>query len=626
MAYGLYDCDAYVYTPNIYQPDYVDALIEICKTHKIDLIIPGMDDEAHIFARNIHKFDAAGIKVIVAGEALLDLCRDKEKMSNELNKIANVFVKSFDKDGFIKALEVGDINYPAIAKPRGGFASRGIEIINSASDISRITDTHIVQELAVPHKGDPECGFYDRQLKKNINPQVAELSIHLVADQQGEIIGRTMTYNKLNNGVPIEIIPYENEAIWAEIFKLYPTFKELGLKGPFNLQGRLTDNGLKLFEMNARFTGITGLRAYMGFNEVEACLAEWLGLRKANTPLTLNPKRFGIRQTADKSVSSDRNPEVAKLYEQLNGAGRPAAKTLLITGATGYLGRNLIDSLIANNEPFNIWALVRNKEKAKEILPDTVLCFDEQDIALGALAWGNVDILLHAGFARPHCSLAEIAESLRFTTELFSKAIANQVASIINISSQSVYGQASLPPWTEQSIVAPESVYGTAKYASELLLAGAAKQHPHLRHTSIRLGTVAGGAKGLLPTDVISKLVAKAIKSEPINIVGGKQEMERIDVRDAVSGVIAVLKTSDSIWKPVYNLGSAQPISLIELAEQITEVVAAEKNIARSEILVEEKEIRQAFGLSTDAFCTDFNWKPAYSYKDMIRSVIEFVG
>jgi hypothetical protein len=35
-------------------------------------------------------------------------------------------------------------------------------------------------------------------------------------------------------------------------------------------------DGFKIFEMNARFTGITGLRALMGFNEVAICIEKWL--------------------------------------------------------------------------------------------------------------------------------------------------------------------------------------------------------------------------------------------------------------------------------------------------------------------------------------------------------------
>ena len=53
--------------------------------------------------------------------------------------------------------------------------------------------------------------------------------------------------------MPIEITPYENST-YGEIDKLLPVLKEFGHRGPLNIQGRLTDQGLKLFEMNARFT------------------------------------------------------------------------------------------------------------------------------------------------------------------------------------------------------------------------------------------------------------------------------------------------------------------------------------------------------------------------------------
>ena len=42
-------------------------------------------------------------------------------------------------------------------------------------------------------------------------------------------------------------------------------------RGPINLQGRITPAGLMFFEMNPRFTGITGNRSQFGFNERSPC-------------------------------------------------------------------------------------------------------------------------------------------------------------------------------------------------------------------------------------------------------------------------------------------------------------------------------------------------------------------
>ena len=82
------------------------------------------------------------------------------------------------------------------------------------------------------------------------NEQVSEISIQIVADFHGEVIGTMISQNKLKNGIPIEIFPLKNESIEHEINKLLPFLKRLGLKGPINFQGRLTDDGLKLFEIN----------------------------------------------------------------------------------------------------------------------------------------------------------------------------------------------------------------------------------------------------------------------------------------------------------------------------------------------------------------------------------------
>ena len=52
FAYGAYDCDELDYTPSIYSDNYIDDLIRKCKDHKVDLLIPSLDDEILFFANN----------------------------------------------------------------------------------------------------------------------------------------------------------------------------------------------------------------------------------------------------------------------------------------------------------------------------------------------------------------------------------------------------------------------------------------------------------------------------------------------------------------------------------------------------------------------------------------------
>ena len=588
FGYGAYDCDLYDYTPNIYAPDYIERLIEKCQEYQIDLLIPGLDDETLFIARNIDKFNSAGIKTICSRESLIAVCRDKQRLGTEFTSIADVFVKNFDRETLEDGLSSGKIHFPLIAKPRSGFASREISVINSSEDLANVSKDHLIQELLLPRRDYPNYDNYMQALADNRNLQISEISIQLVYAPEGELMGRMASYNKLLNGVPIEILPFESEEVWSVIDRLTPALLKLGLRGPLNIQGRLTEQGLKLFEMNPRFTGITGLRALMGFNEVEACVKEWLGIDRGRNKLILNFNRFGMRQTADKVVPVERNMKVAALFKGINGALVKKKKTLFITGSCGYLGQNLIDKLLElNSDTFEIWAFDRDKNRMQQQFGDRLqFCFDRGDLLNGRVPLGNIDILLHCGFARPHYGNVQIADSLAFTMELFTRAAAHQVPAIINISSQSVYGLETEPPWTENTPVAPAQVYAQAKYASELFLKSLKTINNQLSFSSLRLAALAGGAPGLAEVDFLPKIVRQAYEGKSIHVVNGSQQMERLDLRDAQSALLAMLCSDPTIWRPVYNIGSGKVYQLLEIVRKVVEISSRHNGGILSDVVI----------------------------------------
>ena len=67
-AFGMYDCDEFQMTTSIYNDKYVPELIEKCLTSKVDLLIPGLDDELVIFSDHIDEFQNSGIKVLLPGK------------------------------------------------------------------------------------------------------------------------------------------------------------------------------------------------------------------------------------------------------------------------------------------------------------------------------------------------------------------------------------------------------------------------------------------------------------------------------------------------------------------------------------------------------------------------------
>ena len=616
MAFGLYDCDEQILVPKITSESYVENIIAVCKAHSIHLIIPGTDDEVQLFSQHEKDFLDKNIKVIVAEASFLDLVRDKVNANNVLSAYSDIFVKGYYTiEDFKKDLKQGKVNYPVIAKPNSGSGSLGVFIINNEEDLSKVTSKHSIQELAMPNKQDENHKNFIEAVNSGRNLQASEFSIHIVTNKEGDLIGKMVSKNRLKLGVPVEIVPVQSEEIWYEIDKLIPVFKSMGLKGPLNIQGRMTDNGLKIFEMNARFTGITGLRSQMGFNEVDACIRSWLDIGDSDIALQCNTNVIGLRQTLNKVVTKDKS---------LLEFNTTSEKHLLLTGATGYLGRNLIDTLLESRAPYKIWALVRDKKRAKLVLPNAIVLYDEQDVLSGKLSLGLVDTLLHLGFARPHKSNVEIAESLEFTARLFRNAVDNNIPNIINISSQSVYGQANLPPWTESTPVSPNSPYATAKYTSEVILNELTIQSKQINATSIRMAGLTGGQKGLVNVDLVSRFVKQIKNAEDLNLVGGTQIIERLDVRDAVSGLIALLNTESKKWKSIYNLGSGNTITLLELSKKIIHIGKHQYNLNGVKLNLEKKDVDMKFGMDISQIKTDADWSPKYSIDDIICSLFEF--
>lgn len=628
FAFGGYECDEFSKVPSINSEEYILVLIDKCLQYSVDLIIPGLDDEALILSKNINIFNDLGIEVLASGEGLISLARDKEKMCKEFSSYADIFVECFSVIQAQNLYKDGRISLPLIAKPCSGSGSAGIEILLEEEDFNKITTEHIVQEIAIPEEEDPYKEVYIKSINNRKNIQVSEVSIQIVSNKNGDIIGRMMSYNKLKNGVPIEIVPFSNSDIWSQIDLILPKLKELGHKGPLNIQGRITDKGFKIFEINTRFTGITGLRALMGFNEVEACIIEWLKLG-GSKPLEINYDRFGVRQVKDKVLPMEYCEKAKSILNYISRKEGSCKKTILITGANGYLGQALIKRL--NTEDYIIMALGKSTDILNEMYKalNNVSCYSFDDLYNGILQLGQVDCLIHCAFARPNRSNEEIAESLKFTNELLSYAGQNQVPEIINISSQSVYGNKNMNGWTEEDKPAPETAYSQAKFAAELFVDSMNMSNKHVHGTSLRLATLTGGQDGLTGNELFTKLITKVINNESIKIYDGKQKIERLDILDAADAIAALLKTDCRKWGSKYNLSTGKTFELDEIIDTIISIAKDEFGydpaVIRSNILRIESNGEKSSGMNNKQFTDLTGWESNRDLRDTIISIFNYL-
>ena len=88
-------CDIFKQIPRISSPDFIPSLLEICKEHKIDILIPTIDTELKILAENVDKFSAMGVLVNISSSTVIEICRNKintQHFFEENNILAPSFI------------------------------------------------------------------------------------------------------------------------------------------------------------------------------------------------------------------------------------------------------------------------------------------------------------------------------------------------------------------------------------------------------------------------------------------------------------------------------------------------------------------------------------------------------
>ena len=138
-APALSAADERVLVPAVYDEHYVDALLEICETHKIDVLISLNDLELPILAEKKSLFQEIGVNVLVSSPDVIDICFDKLKTSEYIKSIGLRSPKTYSNlQSALSALESGDLHFPLVIKPRWGSASIGIEFVDSVEDLTII--------------------------------------------------------------------------------------------------------------------------------------------------------------------------------------------------------------------------------------------------------------------------------------------------------------------------------------------------------------------------------------------------------------------------------------------------------------------------------------------------------
>jgi dTDP-glucose 4,6-dehydratase len=262
------------------------------------------------------------------------------------------------------------------------------------------------------------------------------------------------------------------------------------------------------------------------------------------------------------------------------------SRTILVTGAAGFLGSHLCDALLAEGHSVvgvdNL--CTGNLANLEHLAREDRFSLIEQDICKPFDA-GKIDFLFN--FASP----ASPDDYIRLGVETLLVGSAGTIntldyarkyrAGYLHASTSECYGDPEVHPqvetyWGNVNPIGPRSVYDEAKRFSEAAVTAYHRYYGVDTHL-VRIFNTYGPRLQANDGRVISNLLMQALRGEPLTIYGeGSQTRSFCYVSDLVDGIIRLSNSTEHL--PI-NIGNPDEWTILECAREILEITGSQSEL-----------------------------------------------
>jgi nucleoside-diphosphate-sugar epimerase len=251
-------------------------------------------------------------------------------------------------------------------------------------------------------------------------------------------------------------------------------------------------------------------------------------------------------------------------------------KTLLLTGATGFLGSHLLEALLL--EGYHVIILKRSTSDTWRIkhLLEQCSSYDVDQISLEEIfKLHQIDYIIHlATFYKKAHIIDDIIPmfdtNVTFPAKLLDLATAHGVKGFINTGTFFEYDP-SILPISEANPIKTFNLYAKSKLAFEQILKSYADEGK-IKAVTLKIFSPFG------PKDDVNKLipfiVSKALKNEPISLSEGFQKLDFIYAGDIAQAYLKTLTQIDTFSEyESFNIGSGNSYSVREVISLLEELM-----------------------------------------------------
>lgn len=135
-APALQFCDKTEIICRISDENYIPTLLSICAREKVDCLIPTIDTDLLLLAKNKYRFEQSGTKVLISHPEKVKLCRDKNHTADYFMSLGLKSPRPFNSvNKYEDELNSGKQSFPAFIKPKDGSSSINAYRVDTLEDL-----------------------------------------------------------------------------------------------------------------------------------------------------------------------------------------------------------------------------------------------------------------------------------------------------------------------------------------------------------------------------------------------------------------------------------------------------------------------------------------------------------
>jgi nucleoside-diphosphate-sugar epimerase len=301
---------------------------------------------------------------------------------------------------------------------------------------------------------------------------------------------------------------------------------------------------------------------------------------------------------------------------------------VLITGASGFIGRNLINYFSSHyGNQATLFTLSRNPAstfsgRIEKQFSGNLL--DKKSLE-SCIKEAQPDVIIHAAAFKERENNFDsfydaIQNNLLGTLNIaYLAATLSDLKRFIVFGTVSEYGYQNIAPYLETMVAKPDNAYALSKLL-QVQLCEALCRIKNLPYVVLRPTIVYGPmqGRGMLIPDLIVNL----IQSKEFSISSGTQSRDFVYVEDVVSAVNQACCLDVAIGE-VFNVGSGQPTQILCLAKKIAQMLGKEHLLKIDSSLDRQNEMMDYYA-DISKISEKLNWKPQFNLDEGLSRAVQY--